>query len=329
MPRSKVRTIYGIHSVTLYRPESGEFYGTLECLEGSNLSMSGESVELTGGSSKFPFAVADGVINTEVSFTPSEYPNFLFEVLLGKKPDALEGTGKIDFLLEKEEVFKDDKKSEIISITSHKSDNLKFGKYFLNVSDKKVSLHASSSADFARGDSVDYKEDDLTVWSKTIEAKKPSPGPENINEDTDTADNGAEKPNVNPNSETENPNTNSSPDAETPNANTHIIDELGLTIEVLKPSEFTNEYSCSFSVRPNKKGMEVTVGGTSDVYPEFGAILVAENQSGSLLEIDCFRLKAAGLPIGMTKKTFSNAEITAKAMYSPEHSGVFKVTAID
>ena len=85
--------------------------------------------------------------------------------------------------------------------------------------------------------------------------------------------------------------------------------------------------TATFSVRPpNSKSMDVVIGATTDSYPEFGAIIMAQARgNGELFEVDCYRLKAAGLPIGFATNEWSNAEVTCTAFYDSTRNGVFSM----
>ena len=50
--------------------------------------------------------------------------------------------------------------------------------------------------------------------------------------------------------------------------------------------------------------------------------------NGEMVEIDIFRLKAVGMPLGFQEKAFSEAEITAQAFYDADQNGVFKLRHI-
>jgi len=86
--------------------------------------------------------------------------------------------------------------------------------------------------------------------------------------------------------------------------------------------------SAAFDVWPQSESgsAEVVIGGLSDVYQEFGAIVVGQKGSdGSIFELDIFRCKGIGLPISFEEKAWSEAEITAKALYDPARQGIFKM----
>jgi hypothetical protein len=76
---------------------------------------------------------------------------------------------------------------------------------------------------------------------------------------------------------------------------------------------------------PSSKSMSVVVGATTDSFPEFGALLVAKQRgNGELFEVDCFRCKASGLPLGFEAQVFSEGEVKAIAFYDSVKNGVFK-----
>ena len=72
--------------------------------------------------------------------------------------------------------------------------------------------------------------------------------------------------------------------------------------------------------------MEVTIGGSSDVFPEFGAIMMASQRgNGEMFEIDAFRCKGSGLPLGLQEKAFGESEVAVKAFYDSAKNGVAKI----
>ncbi|MBF0315606.1 MAG: hypothetical protein HQK52_19455 [Oligoflexia bacterium] len=275
--RSQPRVFFGVHSFTPYNAKTGEFYGTVEALKGSSFSLSGELVELTGGSSKFPFAIADSSISAELSFKPCEYPDFLFELFLGKKPTDKKNIGGLVGDINGSIKGK-------INITVLKKEDVKFGKYFVKaikkddllldheviVSGMAFQLSVSSSVDFSQGDDATFVNDSLLIDFK----------------------------------------------------------KTGLKIEKGAVDGLVDGDSGFFDVWPpsDQGSIEVTVGASGDVFPEFGAIIMGQKSGGGdLIEIDVFRLKGIGLPLGFEEKKFSESEIKAKAMYDANKNGICKV----
>lgn len=86
-----------------------------------------------------------------------------------------------------------------------------------------------------------------------------------------------------------------------------------------------------FKVRPiNTGSVEGSFGSSSSVYPEFGAIVMAQMQgSGKMFELDILKLKNIGAPISMSANEFSEFEITAKASYDSSSDAVFTMVEVD
>jgi hypothetical protein len=90
---------------------------------------------------------------------------------------------------------------------------------------------------------------------------------------------------------------------------------------------FTSGNTATFQVRPpNTASMDVVIGAASDVFPEFEAFLYAK-QRGSLemVEVNAYRCKGVGLPIGFEFNAFSQPEINVRCFYDSTRDGVLKI----
>jgi hypothetical protein len=281
------RVFFGVHSFTPYNRSTGLFYGIVKVLGGSSLSLGGEIIELNGGSSKYSWAAEDGVIDAEMSLKPKEYPDFLFELFLGKAPTAnsAETTGNITTAANKygTSIINASNGLDAVEVTSGDSADLKFGKYVIKATGAQAfDVYFSSDADISRGTDGSYVNDALKITSAPLSV--------------------------------------ASADA--------VMADWGLTFSKVGTPAFTVGDTATFSVRPvNSKSMTVTVGATSDSFPEFGAILMAQKRGNEeMLELDCFRCKGSGgLNIGLEEKAFSEADIKAKLLYDSTLDGVFAV----
>lgn len=169
MSLSKPRTIFGVHSVTPYNRSTGLPYGMARVLQGSTLTLEGETVKLMGGSNKFAWASEDGDINASLSFTMSEYPNWLYELFTGATvtQGTAEASGNVASFANKNGTTVVAAAGLVAPTVSTASD-LKFGKYVLKAtSSTEVKLYALSDADFARGTNGEFLDDDLLIdtWS--------------------------------------------------------------------------------------------------------------------------------------------------------------------
>lgn len=293
MALSDPRAVFGIHSVTPYSRTTGEFYGTLKVLDSSSFSLSGELIELTGGSNKYPWAVEDGPFTAELTLAFGQYDDFLYELFLGKAvtANAAEATGSVSAITNKNGTSTVDATTGIASVgvTSGDHGDLKFGKYVVKVaSSTTVDLYVSSDVDFARGTDGSYTNDLLLIESGiTIPGTSGTVASANYGLEF-TGGSGA--------------------------------------------IAMTTGDTATFSVRPpNTSSMDVVIGGASDSFPEMGMILMAQKRGGStgeLFEIDVYRVKAIGMPFGFTKNEWSVAEITAKAFYDSAQNGVCAIRTV-
>lgn len=290
MALSTPRSIFGIHSITPYNISTGEFYGTVKVAQNSSLSLTGELIPLNGGSSKYPYAIEDGLITAELALSFSQYDDFLIELMLGKAPtaNAAEASGSVSTITNKFGTSAVSATVGIASVAATAADeaDLKFAKYVVKVaSATTVDLYASSDADFARGTDGVFTNDLLLIEAGIT-----------------IADTGA----------------------------TVAVADYGLEITSGSGTiAMTVGDTATFEVRPPNSGsMDVIIGGTSDSYPEFGCIIMAQKRGGStgeLFEIDCFKVKAVGLPIGFATNEWSTAEVTAQAFYDSNRNGVFSM----
>lgn len=291
MALSDPRIIFGVHSVSPYNRITGEFYGILRVLGGSSLSLTGELVKLNGGSSKYPWAIEDSTITAEMSLKVKEYPDFLFELFLGKAPTATgsDTAGTVSAITDKFGTSVVDATTGIASVSvipTTGAANLKFAKYVVKAaSSTTVNIYASSNIDFARGTDEDYDNDLLLVA-----------GPITI----------------------------------TSGANTDVA-SLGLRFAGGSGTiGMTTSDTATFDVKPpSTKSMDVNIGANSDVFPEFGAILLAKKRGNlEMFEIDAVRCKGVGLPLGFEENAFSEAEIKVEAFYDSTLNKVLTVRHI-
>ena len=289
MSLSDPRVIYGIHEVTPYNRTTGLFYGTLRVLGGSSISLSGELVKLNGGSNKYPWAVEDGLITAEISLKVKEYPDFLFELFLGKAPTAVstpDADGTVSAVTDKYGTTVVDAATglaSVIVIPTTGPANLKFGKYVLKATtDDDLDIYCSTNIDFAHGTDEDFDNDSLLVGTVAI------------------ADTGG----------------------------TTDVASLGLRFTGGSGTvAFTVGDTATFYVQPPlTKSMSVSIGANSDVFPEFGMLIYPKRLANAeMLEIEAYRCKGIGLPLGFEENAFSEAEIKVEAFYDSTQNKVLDI----
>lgn len=288
MALSQPRSIFGIHTVSPYNPTTGEFYGIGRVLGDASFNLSGELVPLNGGSNKYPWAIEEGLITSELSLTLREYPDWVFTLFLGKAPTSFsaEASGNVSTVANVNGTSAVDATTGIASVTATSGDeaDLKFGKYIIKVaSATTVDIYVSSDIDLTRGTDEEFDDDLLLVEAGL---------------------------------------TVSDADGVT------AVASLGLDITGGSGTvAMTTGDTAEFEVRPiNDGGITVRIGGSNDSFPEFGMVNYAKKRANDeLMEIDIFRVKAVGAPLQFSENAWSEAAITAQAYYDSSKNGVADV----
>jgi len=288
MALSTPRQLFGLCTVSPYKRTDGTFYGMLQVLEGSSLSLSAEMIDSQGGSNKFSWASEVGSIAAEMTLNFSEFPNFVFELFAGNAPteNSAEATGSATAIANKNGTSVVAATGILTTSLKSSSDaDLKFGHYTVVAADATtVDVYFSSTVDINRGANGTMQNDALKITASPL-----------------TIAMGAA--------------------VDVPNFGLELTGGAG-TIALVAGD------SATFTVRPNNTAsMDVTVGQMADQsFPEFGAIIMANKRSsGELFEIDALRCIGAGLPIGLARNAWSVAEVNVKLLYDQALDGVYKI----
>lgn len=294
MAMSDPRVLFGVHSLTAYSRTDGMPYGPeLRVLEGSSISLAGDMIELYGGSSKFSWAAEDGQIKAEMDLKADEFPDFLFELFLGKKPTSVsvaDTTGTISTPANKLGTSVINTTTGIASLavkTGSKGD-LKFGKFvFKAVTTSAVDVYLLSDVDIARGTAGTIQDDNMKITATPLTV--------------------------------------------TGTAGTVDIPAFGITITGGSGTvAFTVGDTATFEVLPpSNNSMSVKVGSQSASFPEFGALALAQKRGNQeMFEVDCYRCKSAGMPLSFARNAFAKNDIKIKLLYDSAQDGVFSARHI-
>jgi hypothetical protein len=290
MALSAPRSLFGIHSVSPYSRTDGTFYGELRVLENSSLSLAGETIDLLGGSNKFPWEAADGAITAEMSLAFSEYPDFVFELFLGNAPttNSAETGGSVSGFanVKGTSVLSGANGIDAVELTGGDTADLKFGKYIIKATASQVfDLFLSSDIDIGRGTDGSYLSDDLKIATGLSVASG----------DAVDATFGLTFSKVGTPAFT-----------------------IGDTAEFYIRPINTSSMDVTIGATANQS------------FPAFGAVLYAQKKGdGQMIEIDAFNCKAVGAPLNFARNSFSAAEVTVKMLYDSAKDGVFKVRWVD
>ena len=288
MALTQPRSIYGVHSVAPYNRSTGLFYGIMKVLDSSSIALSAEQVDLYGGSNKFPWASEDGNVSAEMSLKISQLEDFMFELFLGKAPTATssETAGNISTAVNKNG-------STMIAATGSLTPIVIPTTGAANLKFGKYVIKATAATDF-----------DIFMSSDIDHAR----GGSDASYSNDLLKVGAVT-------------------GMATGANSDVA-SLGLRFTGgASATAFTTGDTATFEVRPvNTRSSTVTIGAAADVFPEFGAILMAQKRSSDeLFEIDAFRCKASGMPINFEAKAWNKPEVKAKLLYDSAKDGLFSM----
>ena len=283
--------IYGFHQLTAYDVKTKLPLGTAKVVGAATFAFTGETIELSGGSSSYPWAVENGKISSELTITIKEYPDWLFEAFNGQKVvnAAAESGGYAGELTAANGTDLLDASTGIASVgvKSGKEADVKTGTYVIKaVSATTVDVYAYTDVEFGQGTDAEYVDETLKI----------NETPLSIVSATAT---------------------------EIPGFGVEITGGSG-TIAL------TEGDTATFKCRSiNSGSSSVKVGQNTDNFKEVGLILTGQKQSdGKTIEIDVFKAKGIGLPFNLTEKEFSESEITMKAFRDEARNGVYQFNKV-
>lgn len=279
------RNIYGVHSVTPYSRADGSYYGIIKVVESSSLSLSGKQNDLFGGSNKYAVASETGEINSEMSLKIAEMPDFAFYLFLGKLPTktTAETGGAVTTAVNV-------KGTSMIAATGLLTPSVTASTGAAQLKFGKYLLKAVSATAFDV-----YNATDIDLTRGTAE---PYLDDTLVLAHVTGVATGA----------------------------TSAVANLGLDfVGGASATAFVVGDTCVFDVRPvNLKSSVVRVGAAADVFPEFGCVVMAQKRgSDELSELDIFRCKASGMPIGFDMFAWAKTDIKVKVLYDSAKDGVF------
>lgn len=277
-------SIYGLHSIAPYDILTGVPLGPeIRVASSSSINLTGELIELRGGSSLYPYATERGAITGEVALTFLEYPSYLFSIMLGNvaTDNAAEATGSVSNATTSGASVAPDNLNgtsvvsvgglATVDIVPASGVDLKFGKYVIEaVSATTVDVYGLSDVDFATGANASFVD----------ETMKLNAVPLTITAATGTA-----------------------------------LTNFGIELTgAAGPIAMTVGDTAEFKLRPiNQGSYDVSVGLNGQSFKNFGAVIAAQRQgSGSMVYVDAKNITALGMPIGFNEKEFSSSEVTMR-----------------
>lgn len=286
----KERIVFGVHSITPVRRSDAKPYGILKVLGGGNLELTGETEDLYGGSSKYPYASEPTNISTQLTANVKSYPNFLMELFLGASvtSQTASATGEVrDFVNYKGASVKAASTGiASVGLKSGANADLKFGRYVIEATAAdEVDVYAITDIDFNRGTDKVYIDGSLKI-AEGLE----------IAQDAAT---------------------------EVPGFGIELTGGSG-TIG-MTPGD-----TAVFDVFPAHEGISyIDVGSSTSEFPAFGAFMLAQkNGQNDIFQIEAFNCQGSGMPMPLAEKAFMISDLTIKLLRDESKNAVFRLTHI-
>lgn len=291
MALSDPRIIYGVHSISPYSRTTGLPYGMLKVIGSANLALTSDLEKLYGGANKFAWAAENKIVSASLTAKVKAYPGFLFSLFLGA---SVTDTGA-------------DTAGTVSALTNVKGTSLKNATTGI----ASIAVTAANKANLKFGKYMLKVLTTTTVGVYLLSDIDITRGTDSVYTDdtlllTITV-------------------------ATITTAGTITVADLG--VEVIGGSGtigMTQDDTATFSVLPpSTKSSAIVVGGASDTFPAFGALLLSQKRAtGEMFEIDAHNCVGGGLPISMDENAFSQPELKMECLYDSSLNRVFTIRHI-
>jgi hypothetical protein len=273
----------------MYNRATFEPYGIIKIVGSLKIALSSSFTDLNGGSSRFPWASEGGLIDTQISGTIKEIPDFAFEKFLGASATAVaaETAGNVGALTNKygTSVSSGTTGLSAVAVITGSEADLKEGVYIVkSVSPTTVDVFCMSDVDFDQGTDKAFSTDLLKITASPLTVGT---------------------------------------------STTTDLTGFGIKITGGSAPAMTTGDTAYFTVRKINTGSSViTVGSSTSVFPEFGAFCASQKKSnGDIFNSQIYKCVASGLPIGFSEAAWLNADVTIKALYDSAENAVMKFFA--
>jgi hypothetical protein len=290
MSLSNPRIIYGIHSISPYSRTDYLPYGILKVVGSSNLALTSDLEQLFAGSNKYAWAAENKTVSTELTAKVKAYPGFLFSLFLGATVTDV-GVDTAGTTSTVTNRFG----TSLVSVAGITTVTVKAAQK-ANLKFGKYILKVLTSSTLAV-----YLVSDIDIGRGTDAVYDDDTLRLTLSTVTIVAATGTD------------------------------IDSLGLTITgAAGPISMTVGDTASFEVLPpSTKSSSIVVGKSTDTFPAFGALLLAQKRStGEMFEIDAHNCVGGGLPINLEENAFSQPELKMTCLYDATLDRVFTIRHI-
>lgn len=291
MALSDPRIIYGIHSISPYNRTTKLPYGILKVIGSANLALNSDLERLFAGSNKFAWAAENKTVSAELTAKVKAYPGFLFSLFLGA---TVTDTGT-------------DTAGTVSTLTNANGSTCKSATTGI----ASIAVKAAQKANLKFGKYVLKVLTSTTVGVYSVSDIDITRGTDVVITDdtmllTITI-------------------------ATITTGGTIAMDDLGLELTGGSGTiGMTVGDTATFEVLPpSTKSSAIVVGQSTDTFPAFGALLLAQKRAtGEMFEIDAHNCVGGGLPINLEENAFSQPELKMACLYDSTLNRVFTIRHI-
>ncbi len=285
---SAPRAIFGIYSVSPYSRADGTFYGIMKVLASSTLQITGQLIELFGGANQYSWGAEAGQIKADMDLKPKEFPDFLFTLFFGVTPTSVltaDTAGVVGTLINVKGTTAFSSTIGIATATITTIPSLPFTKFL-------VLVKSATTVDVYAGTDEDFgiKGAGLVYQNDALKI-------------TATA-------------------------LTIAMGGTVVIPNTGITLTGGSGTiGMTTGDTMVFTVQPTSaRQMNVLVGSAKAVTPEFSALLMSQRRgTGELVELDVYRIRGIGFPIGMDEFKWAESSVKATVLYDSAKDAIFNI----
>lgn len=281
---STPRTIYGIHSVTLFDRVNYLPFGIMKVLGSLSFDFTGDFNDLFGGSSRYAWDSEAGVLSSDISLNIKEFPSFIYQKALGASVTdaAAESAGNVGTIVNK---FGSSlvAATGVLSATakSGSETDLKDGLLILKaVSATEVDAYYMSDVDMNQGTNKTFEDDALKITATPLTIA------------TSTA-------------------------VEIPGFGIEITGGAGTIAMTIGDTAYC------FVRKINDGSSVISIGQSTADFEAFGMLITSQKKgSGDTFEMLVHKAKGIGLPHSLTEAEWMTSDITIRALYDAAQNEV-------
>lgn len=292
MSLSRNQSVFGIHSICAYNPETLEPYGIAKVVGSLSMTNSGEQIPLHGGASLYPWEIEAGIISAEGSFMFKEVPDWSFGAFQGNAAttNAAETGGSAGTLANIKGITILDAATGIASVgvETGEEDNIKTGLYMVKaVTATTVDVYALTDVDFRRGTDLTYQDDALKITASALTIAMGAP-------------------------------------VSIPDTGLELTGGSGTIDMVVGDTAWFDARSI------NTGSTTVTVGANGNTFVDVGILCAAQKKGNNeIFMLDILRTKATGFPFNFTEKAWMESEINFQAYRDATRDAVYRFIRVD